>query len=125
MASNNGVFVIELKGEFDLAERTRLDDALAAGQTFHTVVLNLQDTTFTDSSLLQCIIQLQRRVEERNGRLILVGLRPQLRRLFEVCSLEPLFDLRRDLRAISDLSDGGENCRLTIESRVFSQQYRR
>jgi anti-anti-sigma factor len=125
LASNNGVFVIELKGEFDLAERTRLDDALAAGQTFHTVVLNLHETTFTDSTLLQCIIQLRRRIEERNGRLILVGLRPQLRRLFELCSLETLFDLRRDLGAISDLSDDGENCRLTIESRVFSQQYSR
>jgi hypothetical protein len=32
--------------------------------------------------------------------------------------------LRRDLSAISDLSNGSsESCRLTIESRVFSQRY--
>jgi anti-sigma B factor antagonist len=89
--------VVSLEGEFDLAERARLLDAFAVTTSSPIVIINFEKTRYLDSTVLQCLVALQRTILERGGKLILVGLRPELKRIFDLCSLERVFQIRDKL----------------------------
>jgi anti-sigma B factor antagonist len=88
------VFVISLEGEFDIAERVRLLDAFALTANTAVVVIDFEKTHYVDSSVLECLVSLERAVTGRGARLFLVGLRPEIRRIFEVCGLDRVFEIR-------------------------------
>lgn len=87
-------FVVSLDGEFDIAERVRLLDAFAVTAAAPAVVIDFEKTRYVDSTVLECLVALERTISERGAKLILVELRPEIRRIFDVCGLERLFDIR-------------------------------
>ncbi len=108
-------FVIQLEGEFDIAERERLTDAFSIVSSASIVVVNLERTTYIDSSVLECLVALRLATQRRGARLILTGVRGSVRRIFEITELHKLFDIRE---ALSDVVDSdGQVRRLTIEAR--------
>ncbi len=90
-------FLIQLEGEFDLAERERLIDAFAIAQSAPVVVVNLRTTTYIDSTVLQCLFALQVATHKREAKLILVGLHGAVLRLFQITGLCNVFDIRDTL----------------------------
>lgn len=109
-------FVLSLEGEFDIAERQRLLDAFALTAEAPVVILDFAKTRYVDSTVLECLIGLNRKVAERGARLILGGLTPPLRRIFQICDLERRFDIREGLNdaiAFLDL-DPARTRRLTV-----------
>lgn len=87
-------FVIALDGEFDIAERVRLLDAFAVTTSSPLVVIDFEKTRYIDSTVLECLVALERAISERGAQLILVALQPQIRRIVDVCGLDRLFDIR-------------------------------
>jgi anti-sigma B factor antagonist len=90
-------FVVSLDGEFDIAERVRLLDAFAVTASAPAVVIDFEKTRYVDSTVLECLVALERTIAERGAKLVLVELRPEIRRIFDVCGLERLFDIRHHL----------------------------
>ncbi|MGB8909632.1 MAG: STAS domain-containing protein [Candidatus Cybelea sp.] len=113
-------FLIQLEGEFDLAERERLIDAFAIAQSAPVVAVNLQKTTYIDSTVLQCLVALNVATQKREAKLVLVGLRGAVLRLFQITGLHELFDIRGTLSDVAGL-DGAQARRLTIESRPIAE----
>lgn len=115
----SGVFIIRLDGEFDRAERDRLTDAFAIGQTAGVIVIDFQRCQYIDSTILECLIVLCQACRKREQQVIMVGLQSSVRRLFEISELEEPFDIREKLEEVGGL-DGGRVRRLTIESRPMA-----
>lgn len=111
-----GLFVIQLEGEFDLSERKRVTEAFAIAHSSPIVVVNFQKTTYIDSSVLICLLELRDRVEQRGAMLYLIGLNPNLLRLLDIARLGDFFNVRSSLSEISG-ADPSHMGRLTIESR--------
>ena len=109
-------FLIQLEGEFDLAERERLVDAFAIGQSAPVTIIDLHKTTFIDSTVLRCLIALNEATQKRDAKLIVVGLQGAVLRLFQITGLVQVFDIRDTLNDVAGL-DGVPARRLTIESR--------
>jgi anti-anti-sigma factor len=114
-----GVFVIQLEGEFDIAERARLLDAFAIAETAAVAVVNLERTTYIDSTVLECLVALKAAKEKRGTDLILVGAHQPVLRLFEVTQLDTFFDMRSSLKDLR-LGQFAQVRRLTIESRPLT-----
>lgn len=114
------VLVIELEGEFDLAERDRLTDAFKVAHSSPIVVVNLEKATYIDSTVLGCLVALRKATRERGASLYLVGLRSHVLRLFEVTGLGEIFDIRASL---SDVPDANvvRGRWLTIEARPLTK----
>lgn len=112
------VFVIKLEGEFDLADCDRLRDAFGIPTTAGVVVLDLEKTSYIDSSVLQCLVELRQRTLERNATLFLSNLGPGVKRIFEICQLDRIFELEPALgeRGIEQVFAGMEIRRLTLLS---------
>jgi anti-anti-sigma factor len=89
--------IVSLDGEFDLADRVRLQDMLMVAAASPTVVMNFEKTKYVDSSILQCVVALRKVLQEREAQLVVVGLHDGVSRLFEVCQFEQIFDIRQSV----------------------------
>jgi len=98
--------LVSVSGEIDLytAERVRngIDEADAVGAD--TVVLDLSESSFVDSTALGVLVQETKRLEGRGHSLVLVTNDPRTRRVLEVTGLDRVLLTYATLHdALSDL----------------------
>jgi anti-sigma B factor antagonist len=101
--------LVSVSGELDLytAEHVRngIDEADAVGAD--TVVLDLSESSFIDSTALGVLVQETKRLEGRGHSLVLVTNDPRIRRVLEVTGLDRVFLTYATLPdALSDLIPG-------------------
>ncbi|GAA1073348.1 MULTISPECIES: STAS domain-containing protein [Kitasatospora] len=92
-AAFDGAVVCAVEGDLDLdganAARPDLEAALAAAAT--TLCLDLAGVGFCDSSGLNLLLRLRTRARERDVRLVLCALPPQMRRLLAMTGADTVF----------------------------------
>ena len=85
--------VLALRGELDVATVTRLADplreAIAAGKT--SVVIDLGELTFLDSTGLMVLLNGLRRVVRQGGNLVISCTNPTVLRLFDITGTATTF----------------------------------
>jgi anti-sigma B factor antagonist len=90
--------IVTAAGEIDLATspalRTRLQDAI--GQ-HRTVIVDLSDVTFIDSTGLGVLIGGLRRINEAGGEMRVVIADPRVLKIFEITGLTGLFSIHSSL----------------------------
>jgi anti-anti-sigma factor len=91
--------IVSLSGEHDLESQARVTAALTAGGVCPTVLADLSDCTFADSSVIAALLRAARELRERGGALELVVAREarSIRRTLElmgVATLLPMHDSR-------------------------------
>lgn len=85
---------VVMQGEFDVSDADRLTALFRPAQVADSVTVDMSDTTYIDSSVLVCLIRLKKQLLKRGAGMIhLIGVRPSVRRLFEICDLEGEFDI--------------------------------
>src|SRR5262245_23575130 len=81
-----GTLLLRLVGELDLAAsdgfRERVETALAAG--LRSVVLDMADARFIDSSMLKELLRANAATQDAGGRLVLTEVQPAVERLLEL-----------------------------------------
>jgi len=92
---SDGIVVVSPRGELDAYTPPRLRSELhrlvEAGN--RTLVVDLTDVSFLDSSALGVLVGTLRRLREREGELRIVKPRPLAMRAFEVTSLDRVLNL--------------------------------
>jgi anti-sigma B factor antagonist len=87
------VALASISGRFDAHQVPRIqkdvDAALANGAT--TIILDLTDVNFVDSSALAVMVRAMKHCRERNGELILYGVRQPVRIIFELTRMDKAF----------------------------------
>ena len=91
-----GAVVVNLAGEIDLrsspglrSELLQLSDRKPA-----KVIISLEGITYVDSSGVGTLVEFKRRSERGGGgRVILVGLQPRVRSVFEITKLDQFFTI--------------------------------
>jgi anti-sigma B factor antagonist len=81
-----GAVVLELRGELDVATVPLLREALAA-TAGTTVVVDLQELTFMDSSGISAFIHARKQLARDGHRLLLTRPSPNVRRVLDIVGL--------------------------------------
>jgi anti-sigma B factor antagonist len=91
---HDGVAVMALSGELDKATVPILRENLAPleGNGVSTIVLDLRDLTFIDSSGLLAFLEARRRAMSNGHRLVMSGASSAAQRLFELTGTQFLLD---------------------------------
>jgi anti-sigma B factor antagonist len=96
-----GVVLLALAGEIDLATsgqfRGAIDRALSTPGS--SVVIDMTDVTFMDSTMLRELLRAHKDVDAGGGRLVIAGVQAAVRRLFELTGTSGLFVLADDREA--------------------------
>lgn len=95
------VVLTPIAGRFDAHQvpkvQKEIDAALANGAT--TVIMELSEVNFVDSSALAVMVRTMKHCRERGGELILCGLRQPVRIIFELTRMDKAFRIFDDLVA--------------------------
>lgn len=94
------VSVIGLQGDFtgdETADAQKVVQAAISQRKIVDFVLDFQACQFIDSAGLEALIWIKRRCEEMFGRVKLINLDENVRKILEVTRLEPRFESCRDL----------------------------
>lgn len=100
LTTESGVPIVRPKGEIDWNNspsfRTQLL-ALADGNP-SKVIVDLADVTHVDSSGVGTLVEFMRHLDKSNGgRVVLTGLQPTVRGLFEITNLDQFFTIVENL----------------------------
>jgi anti-sigma B factor antagonist len=105
-AGPDGVAVVELAGELDMAAtgevRSRIDEAADR----RALVLDMAGATFLDSSMLKELLRANDELGRYDTRLVLAGVAPAVRRVLELTCTTDLFTIADDRTAALALLDG-------------------
>ncbi len=74
---------------------TQLDD-LVEKQARQKILLDFSNVRLLSSSALGVLVTLQKKARQIKGRAVICGLRPELRKVFKITSLDKLFDFYDD-----------------------------
>jgi anti-sigma B factor antagonist len=90
----NGVVTIALSGDLDLATAPILSKKLALFERneVSTIILDLQDLTFIDSTGMQAFLEARNRAMSNGRRLIVRGASPTAQRHIKIVGLQFLLD---------------------------------
>ena len=90
----NGVVTIVLSGDLDLATAPILSEKLAPfeGNGVSTIILDLQDLTFIDSTGMHTFLEARNRAMSNGQRLLVRGANPAAQRHIKIVGLQFLLD---------------------------------
>ena len=88
----DGVVVVEIEGELDLGAAPALDTHIrtARAERPRAVVLDMTEVNFVDSSALRVLLRARQGLADDGVELVLAGIAPQVRRLFELTRTDGL-----------------------------------
>lgn len=109
--SRNGVAHVVMAGELDMTTVPALVEQLAHVEQdgVASIMLDLRDLVFVDSSGLHAFLQARDRAKTNGHRLILVGAGPFVRRLFEITGTEFLLDEHEAVSAMDQFTGSHAN----------------
>jgi len=104
---NQEIQVIEVSGEIDFNTSRDLRDKFQefVEKKCSKLLVNLKKVSYIDSSGLATFVEALQKMGRMGGKLILVGLTPAVRGVFEIAKLDTIFTLEdSEERAISSLN---------------------
>lgn len=101
-SEHNGWTVVTVGGEVDVYTAPKLRDRLneILDGDCDKLCVDLTGVQFLDSTGLGVLVGTMRRIEERNGAMVVVCERPHLLKVFEITGLSTWFDIRPNLDAV-------------------------
>lgn len=95
MALTSDTTRVVLRGDFDIADDARLNEIFSAVTGAANVVVDMNEVRYIDSTLLNCLIRLQRR-RASAGRppVVLCGLSPHVERIVRIARLDRVLEIR-------------------------------
>ena len=90
-----GSTIVRPAGEIDLQNSPSLRTALLAlaEKKPKRVLVDLSAVSYVDSSGVGTLVEFKRRLERGGGKVILAGLQPRVRSVFEITKLDQFFDI--------------------------------
>ncbi|HMQ14798.1 MAG TPA: STAS domain-containing protein [Phycisphaerae bacterium] len=87
--------VVHLSGEIDLRSVPELQASLLglARGPLERIVLDMSGVTYIDSSGVGTLVVLKREIERARARIVLAGLQPRVRSVFEITRLDRFFTI--------------------------------
>ncbi|OQA57086.1 MAG: Anti-sigma-B factor antagonist [Candidatus Omnitrophica bacterium ADurb.Bin277] len=100
MNHQGDVNVVELEGELDFHSSPELRARLGelTSKQAAKILVNLKKVDYMDSSGIATFVEVFQKTKRYNGRLILAGLTPAVRGIFEIAKLESIFEIAQDVQ---------------------------
>ena len=92
--TEKGAVIVSFRGRFDYPTIQELERKLSSvlEENPATLVLSLDEVEFISSAGLQVILNLSKKIREKHGQVLLVGLNGTVKRVFELSGLIRIFD---------------------------------
>ena len=88
-------YIVELSGEIDVYTSPKVKESIAEliDQGHYSLVINLENVRYIDSTGLGVLIGALKRVREHGGSVNLVCTNPQIKKIFDITGLVKIFGM--------------------------------
>jgi anti-sigma B factor antagonist len=93
----DGVVVVRVEGELDMATSGRFEEALGAASPGGRLVIDLTECTFLDSSAVRLLVGAARAADESDERVSLVARDPGILRVLEIAAVDTMLPVHDSL----------------------------
>ena len=98
------IYLSKATSEIADALKSKLTDEVSRG--YARIVLSLEYVDFTDSSFLGALLAGQKVALEKKGTILLCGLKPQVKKVFEVTYMNKIFGIFESVeKALADFNE--------------------
>ena len=96
LISREGKLVFSLSGEIDAAtsEDFYAEVKAAYQHDKKDVEFDCTNLTFIDSTMLGTLVKLFKKLKADDNRMVLKNVQPRIRKLFEICALDSIMEIR-------------------------------
>lgn len=96
--------ILTVSGEVDLysSPNVRKNIIALTSQKIPTVILDLKNVSYMDSSGVATLVEGLQIIEKYNGKLLLCGLNSMVREVFELSRLDTVFSIYENLETIKE-----------------------
>ncbi len=105
------VLIVKVTGELDMHTVDYFKNTIIQKMNKHSLqhlVLNFTEVSFIDSSGLGAILGRYRFLDKKRGQIILVGLRPAVKKVFKLAGmLKIIREVDNEQQALMELNEGG------------------
>lgn len=93
--------LVEIEGDIDLSRSPELRQALLgfAGEEPQRLIVDLAGVQYMDSSGVATLVEALQHQRRHEGRMVLCGLGPKVRSIFEIARLDMVFTIVDDVEA--------------------------
>ena len=93
------VYVVELHGPIDTETHQQLDEELEEiiDDKTKAVILDMGDVKYISSIGIRVVITAKKNLEAKNASFSMVNLQPQIKKIFDVMKILPMFDIFDDM----------------------------
>jgi len=108
LKENQEIRILEVSGEIDFHSSRELRDKFQEilEKKCSKLLVNLKKVSYIDSSGLATFVEALQRINRAGGKLVLMGLAPAVRGVFEIAKLDSIFALTdSEEKAFSVLTD--------------------
>jgi stage II sporulation protein AA (anti-sigma F factor antagonist) len=95
------IVLVSIKGRFYSSDAQRVEDGLAAalgGGAPHLAV-NMTELDYISSAGLRVLLKLAKKIQRAKGKVVLFGLRPNIREVFSISAFDRIFSIHNDRAA--------------------------
>lgn len=92
--------MLNLKGELvedSIASFMKVVEHQLENKDVIDIVLNMEEVPFIDSTVLECLLDLQDRLAERLGQVKMANIDENIRKILEITRLESTFEVYKDI----------------------------
>jgi anti-anti-sigma factor len=109
MTLNSEIGIVSMSGELDLSRRDELHAAFALSDHHSSVLIDLSNVTYADSSILSELLRFRAEADAKHVRLALLVVSRQLGRLIQYAGLAEAFPVFSDRGAALTYLTSGES----------------
>jgi anti-sigma B factor antagonist len=105
---NNKIHILEISGEIDFHSSRELRDKFqeVLDKKCSKLLVSLKKVSYIDSSGLATFVEVLQKMKRSGGELVLAGLAPAVRGVFEIAKLDSIFALSdSEEKALSTLAE--------------------
>lgn len=101
----NNISVLVLNGEIDVYTSPKLKEKIVEliEEGKNSLIINLQDVSYIDSTGLGVLVGALRRCKEKEGEVYLIYSSPRLKRIFEITGLNNSFKIAKSEEELSSI----------------------
>lgn len=93
------VYVVELKGSIDTDTYEKLEEELSGivNDKTRAVVFDMEKVEYISSIGIKVVIDAKKALEGQNSSFAMINLQPQIKKIFEMLKILPMFDIFDDM----------------------------
>ena len=84
---------VDLQGDLDINSNKEFKEKVNSVQGVKKIIVNCENLSYIDSTGLGAFISIYKHIKEKGEKLVIIGLKPHIKKIFLITDLDKVFEI--------------------------------